>query len=267
MKPLAVIPTYITSIADAEACETTLRTLRETAEDECEVMVVDDGSPEPDLVKLLGTYCEEWGAEMIHKPENEGFSTTVNVGLRRALEIGCDAVLVNADVEFGLVKDWLGALERQVGPDGETLASVVGALLLYPQGMIQHAGIGFSLLTRDFFELLKYGPGNLPEALVPRLAPVTGALQFIRHECLAAVGLYDETFKMGWEDVDYCIRVFESGRDCVYTPEARAVHHEHLFRGRRSEKIEQWTDQSWRRFAAKWADTSFIKYVPNALAV
>lgn len=264
-KPLAIIPTYVRSVRDVQMFERTLASLRATAGDDCDVLVVDDGSPEADLVDAVGYACEDHQAELTRKTDNEGFSRTVNVGLRRCLEEGRDAVLVNADIEFGLTRDWLGLMARQRRCEGEGPASVVGALLLYPTGLIQHAGVYFSLLTRDFNHRFNFGPGDLPAAQVATVCPVTAALQFIRHECLEAVGLYDESFRLGWEDVDYCIRAMLSGRECVYQPGVRAIHHESAFRGRSTAKTTKWTRESWLRFVAKYAEQSFAALVPNML--
>lgn len=263
-KPLAIIPTFLRKVQDIQVTEQCLKSLRQTAGDRCEVLVVDDGSPERDLVEGLAKLCEAYACELVDKGRNEGFAKTVNVGLRRALLEERDAVLVNNDIEFGLTRDWLGYMERQANDDGEGLAAVVGALLIYPNGLIQHAGIHFSLLTREFDHRYRYGPGNLPEAQIATVCPVTGALQFVRHECLVEVGLYDETFRLGWEDVDYNVRVWLSGRQCIFQPGIRAIHHESFTRGqgRADEKITKWTNESWLRFCSKWGDQSFAEFVP-----
>lgn len=267
-KPLSIIPTYLRRPQDLDVFVTCLRTLRETAGDRCDVLVVDDGSPDLELARALRTQCDLYDAELCPKEENEGFSRTVNVGLRRALDEGRDAILVNSDIEFGLTTDWLGLMLRQTRDDGDGLASVVGALLIYPNGLIQHGGIFFSLLTREFGHRFHYGPGDLPEAQVATVCPVTAALQFIRHECLAEVGVYDEEgFRLGWEDVDYNVRTWLSGRQCVYQPGIRAIHHEQFTRGQVNEKIERWTHESWMRFAAKWSDQSFAEFVPDLLNI
>jgi GT2 family glycosyltransferase len=263
MKPLAVIPAYVRSIEDCKVLSRTLTTLRDTAGDTCDLMVVDDGSPEVDLITYCRGLTEAVGGEYIDKGRNEGFSRTVNVGLRRALLEGRDAVLVNADVEFH-DKAWLDAMMARENVAGDGLASIVGALLVYPNHLIQHAGIYFSLLFRSFDHIYRYGPENLPEAQFARVCPVTGALQLIRHECLLGVGLYDEQFRMGFEDVDMCVRAWQSGRECIYEPKARAIHHEGLFRGghRGDPKIEQWQSDSWLHFCAKHGSVSFAEFVP-----
>ena len=87
---------------------------------EAGVLVVDDGSPERSLLQPLAAAVDELGYELIAKDENEGFSRTVNVGLRRALDTGRDAVLVNADIEF-TEPGWLDRMLARVdtaGPPG-----------------------------------------------------------------------------------------------------------------------------------------------------
>ena len=104
---LAVIPTFLRKPEDLDLVAKCLVTLRETAPD-AHVLVVDDGSPEPQLVAAVEAACESLGVWFDHRPTNEGFSRTVNVGLRIARENGCDAVLVNADIEF-MDAGWLDA--------------------------------------------------------------------------------------------------------------------------------------------------------------
>jgi O-antigen biosynthesis protein len=257
--PLCVIPTYLRTTADLELVVRCLVSLWTTAPG-AGALVVDDGSPERSLIEPLAAAVEELGYELIAKGENEGFSRTVNVGLRRALETGRDAVLVNADIEFHEA-GWLDRMVARTDTKGRP-AAVVGARLLYPNGCIQHAGVFFSPRSRAFWHRCQYGPADLPEALCPVLCPVTGALQLIRHETLAAIGVYDGEFRMGYEDVDYCLRVFESGRECIYEPSACAFHHESVFRSRTTPKLAAWHDESILRLKKKWMGADLSPFTP-----
>lgn len=262
MKALAIIPTYVTLSADVEMLHDCLKSLREkTPDDRLDIMVVDDGSPDDGLVNAVAALCKKWGADLRTKGDNEGFSRTVNVGLQRALDEGRDAILVNADIEI-ITDGWLDRFGATEGLFVGGPAAVAGALLAFPNGLIQHGGIYFSLLTREFNHSWKFAPMNLPAAQKATTCPVTGALQFIRHETLTAVGLYDERFRMGYEDVDYCLRVFKSGRECVYQPRVKAWHHESVFRGRKSEKLNKWHAESFFLLMEKWQDQSFAGLVP-----
>jgi O-antigen biosynthesis protein len=260
---LCVIPAFLRSEEELDVLVRCLVSLATTAPD-ARVMVVDDHSPERALVDVLAVACTELGIELVRGEENRGFSCTVNVGLRRALETGADAVLVNADIEF-VDAGWLDRMRGRTDTEGRP-AAVVGARLLYPTGLIQHAGVFLSLLNRDWMHRFQFGPADLPEALVPCRCPVTAALQLIRHETLATVGLYDEGYRMCFEDVDYCLRVFEAGLECIYEPSVRAVHREKYFRGNNpSERVRQWTIDSTRRMKALWGAKDLSRWVPEVL--
>lgn len=254
---LAIMPTFIRSQDDLDVTHIAMKTLRETSD--AELLVVDDGSPaETDLMDQLGSLCREWATDYIPKEENEGFATTVNWGLRQARGAGQNALLVNADMHF-MNNDWLNEMR-------ETDGDVVGALLLYPNGLVQHAGIYFSVINRIFDNIYRLAPHTLDLVQRPRICPVTGALMFIRNETLVNVGMYDENFKMGFEDVDYCHEVFKSGRKCVYNPSVVAIHHESLFRRNNpSDKLIRWSEQSWHYLHQKHKGHSFAEYVPTML--
>lgn len=256
---LAVVPIYLRTPEDLDVLLRCLVSLGETAP-QADVLVVDDRSPASELVDLIAIACGELGIELHRRPVNGGFSRAVNVGLRRALDEGRDAVLVNADVEFHEPR-WLEPMLARTDTTG-ALAAVVGARLLYPNGLLQHAGVYYSALHRFWSHRFTFGPADLPEALAPALCPVTGALQLIRHECLATVGLYDERFRMGWEDVDYCLRVFASGRECIYEPAACATHAESLFRSRTPDGQDGWERDSWRALQEKYAASDLSDFMP-----
>jgi GT2 family glycosyltransferase len=259
---LCVIPAFVRNEEELDVLLRCLVSLRSTAPD-ADVLVVDDASPATELVAGLEVACEELGIAFVSNDENVGFSATVNAGLELALHTERDAVLVNADVEF-LEPGWLDRMRARTDTQDRP-AAVVGARLLYPNGLIQHAGIFMSPLHRDWLHRFQYGPGDLPEALVPTRCPVTAALQLIRFETLEQVGLYDEGYKMCFEDLDYCLRVFEAGLECIYEPTVVASHREKFFRGKPDPKIVKWTRDSTARMLARWGTTDLSQWVPEVL--
>lgn len=260
--PLVIIPTYLRESGDVDLTMDAVASVRKTAGESVDLLMVDDGSPEPSLVDDLEKRSAAHNGEVHRKEVNDGFSRTVNVGLRRALVEHRDAVLLNADVEI-ITGGWVKAMRQLRDPRGVP-AGVIGAMLLYPQGgTIQHAGVYFSLLTRSFDHLYRFSPPNLAEANEERVCPVTAAFQYIRHGTLEKVGLYDEKFQMAFEDVDFCIRVMLSDLSCMFTHRVRAWHHEQMFRGRASPKIEEWQSKSLQYLGQKYANQSFAGLVPN----
>lgn len=252
MRPLVVVPTFLREPPDLNLAVQTIESLRKSGAD-CDLLIVDDGSPAPALVDELDGARSRLEFELRRKPENEGFSRAVNVGLRLALAERRDVVLANSDLIF-FEGGWLERLQDED-------AAVVGALLLYPSGLIQHAGVFFSRLHRVFSHRFQYGPGDLPEAQLPCDCPVTGALHLIRWETLHKVGVYDEGFRMGFEDVDYCLRVFAAGLTCRYTSRARAFHLESVFRSRvEGGPLARWQTNSFFRLYEKYPQSELLRW-------
>jgi len=259
---LCIVPAFVRNEEELDVLLRCLVSLRSTAPD-AEVLVVDDASPAQQLIAGLEAVCDELGIALVSNDENSGFSATVNAGLEFALATERDAVLVNADIEF-LEPGWLERMRARTDTQGRP-AAVVGARLLYPNGLIQHGGIFLSALHRDWLHRFQYGPGDLPEAMTPTRCPVTAALQLIRYETLEQVGLYDETYKMCFEDLDYCLRVFEAGLECIYEPTVVATHREKFFRGKADAKIIEWTRQSTARMLSRWGRSDLSQWVPEVL--
>lgn len=257
---LVIIPTYIREPRDLQVTLETIESVRAT-EPHVPLIIVDDCSPAEGLYDELRSHGSRLEFEAVRKSANTGFSATVNRGLRVALQEGRDAVLLNADITC-TTPGWAALLEEQEDSQGRP-AAVVGALLSYPNGLIQHAGVFFSLLTRSFDHRYRFGPENLPEAHRTTVCPVTGAFQYIRHSTLATIGIYDEDYQMSYEDVDYCLRVFNAGMECIYTSKVRAVHHESLFRGRADEKLQGWQNESLRTLMMKHGRTNNGRFVPE----
>jgi GT2 family glycosyltransferase len=253
--PLLVIPTYFSKEKDLEVFKKCIITIRESAD--AEIICIDDCSPNKELYEKARmtsyTYANiDWQRNL----ENSGFSKTVNVGLSKSLKENRDAVLVNQDMEFN-EKGWL---EQAASHN----ADIVGGMLTYPNGLIQHAGIYFSTISRTFLHRFHYCFPEVPAANKIEKCPVTGALQYIKLDTLKSIGLYDEDFFLGYEDVDYNLRVLFAGGECIYDPKLRAVHHESIIRKdfKNDKQIE-----SLKTIIMKYKDKDFKGIVPSGLEV
>lgn len=254
--PLLIIPTYIVSKDHGELLYKCIKSLRNTVD--APTIIVDDCSPNQEQLDIiLDHFSIDKNIEVVKKEQNEGFSTTVNIGLKKALDNKQDAVLVNSDIEF-IDDKWLNNILK-------TDADIVGARLLYPNRTIQHAGIYFSIIKRTFDHRYQGAPHNLPEALKPCKCPVTGALQYLSHDVLSDVGLYDEEFRLGFEDVDYMIRAIQAGHKSIYNPSVLAMHHESAFRKNPSEKHHNWQQESFKTLSLKHQEVDFRGIAPTMM--
>lgn len=210
-----------------------------------EVIVVDDGSA-PEIQNNLQRALAQFPVRLLIKPQNQGFSATVNYGA--ANSNGRFICLLNNDVTFSQ-KNWLDimmhdALRPQVG--------VVGPRLLYPDGRIQHGGIIYLPNTGGFDHEYRGMSGSHPPALRSReVLGVTGALMLINRQLWDFLGGMDELFFVGMEDIDFCLRTWEAGWRIYFTGNAVAIHPEGHTRGNdpywRQKGLE-----SCQKFMEKW---------------
>ena len=157
-------------------------------------------------------------------------------------------LFLNDDIEI-IDPDWLEALLEQ-GQRPEVGA--VGALLLYPDRSIQHAGVMLDRAGRGrhaFRHLPESDPGYFGLALTQRnVISVTGACLLTRRETFEALGRFDESHAVINNDLDYCLRARHKGLLNVYTPHARLVHHELASRSHLAEHYDaRKFRQQWRR--------------------
>lgn len=253
--PLMIIPSYLKTNTHAKVLFKCVGTLRDSTDSD--ILIIDDGSPVKDKEKFykeLAEWVENVDVEI--KEQNSGFSKSINIGLRKALLEKRDACLINADIEFK-EHGWLEELQKT---DGD----IIGARLFYPNLLIQHAGIYWSKYLRTFDHRFRGAPPNLPAVEVPCECPVTGALQYIKYHVLEDIGLYDESFPLGFEDVDYCIQAIQADYKCVYNPDVKAIHHESLFRGDINDKaLKKKEKESWLAFLTKYRETDFYGLLPG----
>lgn len=141
-------------------------------------------------------------------------------------------VFLNDDVEV-LRPGWLAAL---AGWAADKRCGAAGARLLYPNGLVQHAGIESTAegMYRNAFRFADpLDPDLAPWLDQPRPVPaVTGACLAIRRALFLDLGGFDEErFPIAFNDVDLCLRLGERGLTNVYVPEAELYHFEALSKG------------------------------------
>lgn len=158
------------------------------------------------------------------------YSRVSNLGARSAH--GKFFCFFNDDVEV-ITPSWLERMIARAMLDG---VGAVGAMLYYPSGIIQHAGVvlGVDQVADHVFKGRRRGyPGYFGRALLEQdYSCVTAACMVVRREVFEAVGGFDETLPVAFNDVDLCIKIRLAGTRIVWTPWVEMYHHESLTLGR-----------------------------------
>lgn len=195
-----------------------------------EVLVLDNDSRKPETHDYLRHMkAKHENIRVIACPGEFNYSAINNLGASKAN--GDVIVLLNNDIEI-IESDWLCELvSNAIRPD----VGCVGAKLLYPDGRIQHGGVilglggvaGHSHLfePRDasgYFEKMN---------VLHEVSAVTAACLAVRKSIYFLVDGLDESLKVAFNDVDFCIKVREKGYRNLMNPYATLVHHESVSRG------------------------------------
>lgn len=192
-----------------------------------EVVVADNASTDASV-----QVARAFGAKVISTGRNAGYAAGVNAAVDAAPAARAFLVL-NPDVQCtpGSVRRLLDALDRgaYVGIVVPRLVDASGQLVpsLRREPTVMRA-IGEAVLGgrragrwSSFGELVvdpsRYEVGGPADW-------ASGAAMLVSHECLEAVGRWEEEFFLYSEETDYALRARDAGYHLVYAPEATLVH-------------------------------------------
>jgi hypothetical protein len=214
---VAIVTVALTDEAQLAPLAATLVSLHVT-QPGAPVIVAAGADSDAALLDQVEAVVEELDGDLVRSPG--GAVAAINAGLRAAVEGGVDVLLVGQDVELD-GSGWLERLRARRDTQGRP-AAVVGGRLVLPGGILAGAGLYFSLLLREWQPRLRYAPADLPAAAVPCSCPVEADLQLVRWEALDQLGLLDEEMTPADANVDFALRAYAAGLECIYEPSAVA---------------------------------------------
>jgi O-antigen biosynthesis protein len=198
-----------------------------------EIILVDHESTEPRARAVIDGLSAD-NADPAHKVITFSGAFNFAAMVNRAVEAatGDVFVLLNNDTE-AISPDWL---TEMVGQLARPEVGVVGALLLFSDGTIQHAGVHpgvGGLMGHGHKHRRGDDPGYFGRLTVAHeVAAVTGAcLGVTRANWERLGGLDEENLAVAYNDIDLCLRARAAGLRVVFTPHAVLHHHESVSRG------------------------------------
>ncbi len=194
-----------------------------------EIIVVDNGSCRFEQIRIAD-FLERTGcAQYIYRPMEFNFSKMCNIGAETSK--GEYLVLLNDDVII-TQDDWI---DRMIDSAQLSHVGAVGVKLLHPDGKIQHCGVGnmaegpshFLYLMEDD-RTYQFGLNRVPSDVLA----VTAACLMVKKSRYDEVGGMDESFAVTYNDVDFCLKLFEAGYFNVLRADVSLIHDESASRGR-----------------------------------
>jgi GT2 family glycosyltransferase len=187
-----------------------------------DLLIVDNETTDAATLRYFDK-IKKRGTKVLRVPGSFNFSRLNN----RAAQIARGEVLclLNNDVK-ALDNMWL---EEMLGRISAGDVGAVGALLVWPSGIVQHGGVvlGPSFAATHAFNDRVDGDVGYTEVLrvAHECSAVTAACMLTRRDDFLEVGGMDETrFPVNFNDVDYCLKLRAIGKRIVFTPHAKLQH-------------------------------------------
>ena len=195
-----------------------------------DIIVIDNSSREPETLALFARHEAAGHIRRIAMPGPFNFARACNLGAAAAHHEAL--LLLNNDIE-PLDPSWLARLHSELD---DPSVGAAGALLLFPDGSVQHGGVMLAgdSIARHSFHFLRPEDGEDGGLLAQRrhVSAVTAACLLTRRRLWSRVGgMNERDLTVAFNDVDYCLKLREAGQAIVWTPHARLLHRESMSRG------------------------------------
>lgn len=222
-----------------------------------ELILVDNASDDEAVLSLYDALKRSYEVSIVPFKRSFNYSSMINLGVSKAkydifLLLNND-VFITASNTVELAVDY--ALRPAVG--------VVGSLLHYPDGRVQHAGMVLSRPSAEDYDtshVLRFSDGEEGEFFGALTAPhnwqcVTGAFQIVRREVFEAAGGYDEmNFPTEFNDVDFCLHVRVLGLRVVCLPLKGVIHAESSTRSKQNAALAgRLFNDAYQVMCERWA--------------
>lgn len=231
-----------------------------------EVLIVENNSEKEETFsyyeKLPGRYPK---ARVLKWEKEFNYSAINNFAAKEAK--GEYLLFLNNDVEI-LTSQWM---EEMLQICQQEQVAAAGAKLYYPDDTIQHAGVVLGLggiAGHIMCRASREDPGYFGRMIsVQEISAVTAACMMVKKADFDAVGGFDETFQVAFNDIDLCMKLRAAGKKIVFTPHAELYHYESKSRGLEDTPEKQFRfEKEIARFKEKWStqlDAGDPYYSPN----
>lgn len=196
------------------------------------MLLIDHAGARADTAASFERLGRRAGVSVLRLDEPFNWSRFNNLGAA-ALGEDVEALVFANDDMLMLSHSWDEIVADALGRPG---VGAVGARLIYPDDLIQHAGVvaGWGEAVDNDGRLRHVGDAgpNQRWRVTRSVAAVVGAFIATRADTFAAVGGFDEQWlPVAFSDVDYCFHLRARGLRTLYSPHLMLRHHESKSRG------------------------------------
>jgi GT2 family glycosyltransferase len=188
-----------------------------------ELILVDNNSIDDSVRKLTEKFSD---IDFILNKENLGYAIACNQGMKTAkgkycLLLGNDTIL-KENALSGCI-DYL---------ENNSDCGAVGCRLVYPDGGLQGNCKRFPKFKNGFFTYLSLHKYNFDYdmlwfdyAKTMEVDQIATTFLMIRNELARKIGFFDEQYRIMYNDVDLCRKIWDSGYKIVFLHDIEIIHH------------------------------------------
>lgn len=213
------------------------------------IIVVDNDSTDDSFEKLEKFRSDK--IQVIKSDKNGGFAYGNNYGIKYALNIGFDFVLLlnnDTTVDPDFMKELIKCAD--IDPD----IGIVTSRIMYGSSpdKIWYAGGDVDWKhVRAIHKGLNKSIENISTNDPEMVTFASGCCMLIPSKVIEDVGGLSEDYFMYYEDLDYCLKIIDSGKKIVYNPNAVVYHYVSCSSGGEDSPFSiEWLNRS-RRFIKK----------------
>lgn len=195
-----------------------------------EIIIVENNSTTNEIFEYYKTIEQRENIRVVIWKDKFNYSAINNFGVRYAN--GEYLLFLNNDIEV-IRENWLSEMLANVQ---RKEVGIVGAKLLYPDNMVQHAGVIIGMGGIAGHPLSRHPAddcGYFARGIIQQnLNAVTAACMLTKKEVYEKVNGFEEKLAVAFNDIDLCLKVRKAGYLIVYDSEALLYHHESISRGK-----------------------------------
>jgi len=184
------------------------------------VILVDNGSKDGSQDNIQKKFPD---VEVIRNAFNVGFAEGNNIGIRKALKVNCDFILLlNNDTV--LEPDFLDILINAAKENNEAGIFSPQIMFYNNKDKIWFIGGGYMPVMKKPFHFY-YNQKDLGQVQNNSETQwVSGCCMLIRKKVIEKIGFLDSDYFNNYEDVDFCRRAQSAGFKIMVVPEAKIYH-------------------------------------------
>lgn len=216
---IAVILINYNGARDTIECIESLNNITDTS---LRLIIVDNKSSD-NSIDLIKQAQDQYSFDLLEAEENNGFSSGNNIGIKYALNMGAEYILLlNNDTV--VTADFLTQLLEPFNKYSDCGAAISKILYYSQPDTIWYGGGSINNATGRTEHWRINEKDNNDNSDIQEVSFASGCCLCLKADAIKKVGFLNEDYFLYEEDADYCLRMVKEGFKIYYVPKSVIYH-------------------------------------------